>query len=56
LPFNKFNYVVGWLFREFTGPYLFLCALFNPAITWRERTFKLYWGGVAYELKQRIKS
>lgn len=56
LPFNKFNFVVGWLFREFTGPYLFLCALFNPAIRWRERTFKLHWGGIAYETKSRIKS
>ncbi|CAO1372885.1 unnamed protein product [Diamesa serratosioi] len=56
LPFNKFNFVVGWLFREFTGPYLFLCALFNPAIRWRERTFKLAWGGIAYELTPKIKS
>ncbi|KAL7052001.1 hypothetical protein ACKWTF_004719 [Chironomus riparius] len=56
LPFNKFNFVVGWLFREFTGPYLFACALFNPAIRWRERTFKLHWGGIAYETKSRIKS
>lgn len=56
LPFNKFNFVVGWLFREFSGPYLFLCALFNPAIRWRERTFKLAWGGMAYELTPKIKS
>lgn len=50
LPFNKFEFVVGWLFRECTGPYLFLMALWNPAIRWRTRVYKLAWGGLAYEL------
>lgn len=50
MPFHKFEFVIGWLFRELTGPYLFLHALWNPAIRWRTRTFKLHWGGIAYEL------
>lgn len=50
LPFNKFEFVVGWLLREFTAPYLFLNALWNPAIRWRSRVYKLAWGGIAYEL------
>lgn len=50
LPFNKFDFVVGWLMRECTGPYLFLNALWNPAIRWRERVFRLAWGGIAYEI------
>ncbi|KAH8309383.1 ceramide glucosyltransferase [Drosophila kikkawai] len=50
MPFHKFEFVIGWLFRELTGPYLFLHALWNPAIRWRTRTYKLHWGGVAYEL------
>ncbi|TMW43374.1 hypothetical protein DOY81_011545 [Sarcophaga bullata] len=50
LPFHKFEFVIGWLFRELSGPYLFLHALWNPAIRWRTRTYKLQWGGVAYEL------
>ncbi|SPP75378.1 ceramide glucosyltransferase [Drosophila guanche] len=50
MPFHKFEFVIGWLFRELTGPYLFLHALWDPAIRWRTRTFKLHWGGMAYEL------
>lgn len=50
LSFHKFEFVVGWLFREISGPYLFLHALWNPAIRWRRRTYKLQWGGIAYEL------
>ncbi|KAB0800941.1 hypothetical protein PPYR_05295 [Photinus pyralis] len=55
LPFNKFDFVVGWLFRECSGPYLFLHALFNPTIRWRTRVYKLAWGGIAQEIKPRIK-
>lgn len=47
LPFNKFDFVIGWLFREISGPYLFFNALWNPTIQWRRYTFKLKWGGVA---------
>lgn len=50
LPFHKFEFVVGWLFREISGPYLFLQALWNPAIRWRTRIYKLEWGGIAKEL------
>lgn len=56
LPFHKFEFVIGWLFRELSGPYLFLHALWNPAIRWRTRTFKLNWGGVAYELPTHTNS
>ncbi|XP_063707336.1 ceramide glucosyltransferase isoform X2 [Culicoides brevitarsis] len=49
LPFNKFDFVVGWLFRELSGPYLLFLALWNPEITWRTRIYKLAWGGKAYE-------
>ncbi|XP_054745404.1 ceramide glucosyltransferase-like isoform X2 [Anastrepha obliqua] len=50
LTFHKFEFVISWLFREISGPYLFLHALWNPAIRWRRRTYKLQWGGIAYEL------
>ncbi|XP_053659376.1 ceramide glucosyltransferase [Anopheles marshallii] len=56
LPFNKFTFFVGWAFREVSGPYLFFNALWNPAIRWRTRVYKLAWGGVAYELTSQIKS
>lgn len=52
LPFNKSDFVIGWLMRECTGPYLFFHALWNPAIRWRERIFKLAWGGVAHEIPE----
>lgn len=55
LPFNKFDFIIGWLFRECSGPYLFLHALFDPPIKWRNRVFKLAWGGIVQELKPRIK-
>ncbi|RZF41192.1 hypothetical protein LSTR_LSTR011573 [Laodelphax striatellus] len=55
LPFNKFEFVVGWIFREVSGPYLFTCAIWDPAITWRSRTYKLRWGGIAEEHKPKIK-
>ncbi|XP_022915093.1 ceramide glucosyltransferase [Onthophagus taurus] len=55
LPFNKFDFVVAWLFRECSGPYLFLHAIFDPEIKWRSRIYKLAWGGVAQEIKPRIK-
>jgi ceramide glucosyltransferase len=55
LPFNKFHFVIGWLFRELSGPYLFVNAVLDPPIKWRNRIFKLAWGGVAQELNPRIK-
>lgn len=56
VPFNKFEYVIGWLFREFSGPYLFLQALCNPTIEWQKRFYKLAWGGVAYEFSPMAQS
>ncbi|PSN47867.1 Ceramide glucosyltransferase [Blattella germanica] len=55
LPFNKFDFVIGWLFRECSSPYLFLHALWDPAIRWRARTYRLKWGGIAEELKPKVK-
>jgi len=46
---------MGWLFRECSSPYLYLHALWDPAIRWRERTYRLKWGGVAEELKPKVK-
>ncbi|KAG5878023.1 hypothetical protein JTB14_014264 [Gonioctena quinquepunctata] len=55
LPFRRFDFIIGWLFRECSGPYLFLIAVFHPEIKWRNRVFKLTWGGVAHEVKPKIK-
>ncbi|KAH1023474.1 hypothetical protein HUJ04_012674 [Dendroctonus ponderosae] len=55
LPFSKFEFIIGWLFRECTGPYLFILAVFDPSIRWRNRCFKLAWGGIAQEVSPRSK-
>jgi len=47
LPFNKFEFMVMWLFRELGAPYIFMHALCNPAIRWRNLEFRLRWGGRA---------
>lgn len=55
LPFNKLEYVCGWLLSETTRPYLFLQALLEPFIQWRTRSYRLKWGGVAEEVKTKVK-
>ncbi|CAH1153561.1 unnamed protein product [Phaedon cochleariae] len=55
LPFKRFDFIIGWLFRECSGPYLFLLAVVHPEIRWRNRIFRLTWGGIAQEVKPRIK-
>lgn len=51
LPFNKFEFLVMWLFRECGAPYLFLHALSHPSIRWRSLQFRLKWGGKAEEVQ-----
>jgi len=53
LPFNKFEFLVMWMFREAGAPYLFLHAILNPAIRWRTLEFRLKWGGEAEALPAR---
>ena len=47
LPFNKFEYVVAWLYRESICVYLFLKAACNPTVKWRNGKYRLKWGGLA---------
>lgn len=47
LPFNKFEFLVMWMFRECGAPYLFLHAVMNQDISWRTKKFRLKWGGEA---------
>ncbi|KAJ1525825.1 hypothetical protein ONE63_009026 [Megalurothrips usitatus] len=54
LPFSKFEFVLGWLFREFTGLPLFLHALKDPHIKWRSRSYRLRWGGVAEDFTKKV--
>lgn len=46
LPFSKFEYVLGWLFRESTTLYVMLKAHSLRHLTWRNRKYLLHWDGV----------
>uniref|UniRef100_V5IDB2 Putative glct-1 n=1 Tax=Ixodes ricinus TaxID=34613 RepID=V5IDB2_IXORI len=37
LPFSKWEFVVAWTFRECGALYLYLNALWDPTIRWRQR-------------------
>lgn len=51
LPFNKWEFVVAWTFRECGAFYLFLHALWNPTIRWRAGLYRLRWGGAVEVVK-----
>jgi hypothetical protein len=51
LPFNKFEYVISWLYRESICFYLFIKAASNPTVKWRDGKYRLKWGGLAEEIK-----
>ena len=55
LPFNILEFVIGWILCETTRPYLFAQAVLNPLIQWRSRVYRLKWGGLAEEVKAKIK-
>lgn len=50
LPFNKFEYLLCWLYRETICYYLFLKAI-NPTVKWRDGTYRLKWGGLSELVK-----
>ncbi|CAD5216389.1 unnamed protein product [Bursaphelenchus xylophilus] len=45
IPFNFLQYLVAWLYRECSTLPVFLKALTNPDIHWRQGTYRLNWGG-----------
>lgn len=47
LPFNAFEFLVMWVYREISAPLLFFVAQFETDIRWRTKYFKLKWGGLA---------
>ena len=56
LPFNKFEFLVMWMFRECGAPYLFLHSILNPDVRWRKQQFRLRWGGKAEPAVMRTKA
>lgn len=55
LPFSKFYFIVGWLYREINGPLIFLSAFWDPTIRWRSRLYRLHMGGIAEELSPKFR-
>ena len=53
VPFTKFEYCVGWLFRECTSFYLLLKASCSPLLVWRNKSYRLYWGGIGEEVRTK---
>lgn len=55
LPFNKLEFLIGWIISEISGPAIIFKALWDPVVRWRTRVFRLKWGGVAEEIVPKIK-
>jgi ceramide glucosyltransferase len=51
LPFSKWEYVIGWLFRELTSFYLMMRAHCTRTLTWRSRTYLVLPRGIGEEIK-----
>lgn len=45
LSFSTAQFVVIWLLRELSAPFVFIKALLEPTIRWRNNVFHLAWGG-----------
>jgi hypothetical protein len=48
--------LVDWGMGSATPPYLFLHAMWNPTIRWRNKEFRLKWGGVAEPIPQSTRT
>ncbi|CCD70150.1 Ceramide glucosyltransferase 3 [Caenorhabditis elegans] len=45
LSFSPLQFMLIWLLRELTAPFVFIKALLQPTIQWRNNVFHLAWGG-----------
>lgn len=50
LKISKFEFLVAWLLRESMAFYLTLKAHSNSKIVWRNRKYRVRWGGLAEEV------
>lgn len=49
LPFSKFEFLVAWLLRELLSPYMLFSCHRNRTVTWRNKKYRLKWGGLVDE-------
>ncbi|XP_074643665.1 ceramide glucosyltransferase-like isoform X1 [Tubulanus polymorphus] len=55
IQFSKFEFLVGWLFRELSSPYVMLRSHFSSAVSWRHKSYRLKWGGELEEIRDKIR-
>ena len=53
LPFSKFEFVCGWLFRECTTFFILIKAHMEPVITWRSRQYYVRAGAIGEEVRMQ---
>jgi len=54
-PVSKFDFLIGWIFREFSVLYLFMKAISTNKVTWRTGAYRLEWGGTATAAETPLK-
>ena len=54
LPFNMFEFLLMWTYREISAPVLFIWAQIKSDIQWRSNYFRLKWGGLVEPLDKQI--
>ncbi|XP_048257058.1 ceramide glucosyltransferase-like [Haliotis rufescens] len=54
LKFSKFEFLVAWLMREMLVVYVFIQCHRTRTITWRNKVYRLRWGGLAEEIKSEV--
>ncbi|TPP62645.1 Ceramide glucosyltransferase [Fasciola gigantica] len=53
LCITRFEYLVAWIFSELTAVPNHLGAAFKRELQWRDKTFRVHWGGLAEQVRPR---
>lgn len=55
LGITKVEFLIAWIFSELVAVPLQLCAVLQKEVNWRERRFRVHWGGVSELLVPSVK-
>ncbi|RZF36784.1 hypothetical protein LSTR_LSTR015610 [Laodelphax striatellus] len=53
LRISRFVFLVVWLLREVDSNFLFMSALADPSIVWRDKAFRVSWGGLTEKITEK---